>query len=339
VRRALLAIAAIAASIFAAGPVLWQLVTSLRTDQEMLDIGLPTTLTLDSYRAAFETQPLGRAMLNSLAVASTTTAACILLGAAAAFVLAKLDLRGGHAVLVAALLTSMFPSVAAVGSVYLALRAMGLYDHLLGLVLPYASFALPTTLWILHGFFRQIPDEIYRAAIIDGCTPLQAFWKVMLPLAAPGLATTAVLVQPFVPEIQSEGEWSLVFFGGAFSHAVLKVPGAGDYRVQPDPERTHQPHDQRVWKLHVLGRVDSGWRPRDRTRSLRTLLARLQQTLQELLTIEPFPPAVLLDHHVRDFVDSFVRREAASAFEALSPAADQIAGAALARVNYLVIAK
>jgi multiple sugar transport system permease protein len=194
VRRALLAIAAIAASIFAAGPVLWQLVTSLRTDQEMLDIGLPTTLTLDSYRAAFETQPLGRAMLNSLAVASTTTAACILLGAAAAFVLAKLDLRGGHAVLVAALLTSMFPSVAAVGSLYLGLRALGLYDHLLGLVLPYAGFALPTTLWILHGFFRQIPDEIYRAAIIDGCTPLQAFWKVMLPLAAPGLATTAVLV-------------------------------------------------------------------------------------------------------------------------------------------------
>jgi multiple sugar transport system permease protein len=194
VRRVLHAIAVVAASLFAAGPVIWQVVTSLRTDQEMLDVGLPSTLTLDSYKAAFEAQPLGRAMLNSLVVASSTTVVCLLLGSAAAFVLAKLDLRGGRAVLVAALLTSMFPSVAAVGSIYLALRALGLYDHLLGLVLPYTSFALPTTLWILHGFFRQIPDEIYRAAIIDGCTPLQAFWKVMLPLAAPGLATTAVLV-------------------------------------------------------------------------------------------------------------------------------------------------
>ncbi len=193
-KRVLYGIAAIAASLFAAGPVLWQLLTSLRPEQELLEAGVPSSLSLDSYRAAFEVQPLGRAMLNSLIVASTTTLVCVLLGAAAAFVLAKLDLRGGRAVLVASLLTSMFPSVAAVGSLYLALRALGLYDHLLGLVLPYASFALPTTLWILHGFFRQIPDEVYRAAIIDGCTPLQAFRKVMLPLAAPGLATTAVLV-------------------------------------------------------------------------------------------------------------------------------------------------
>lgn len=193
-RRLPYALAALFAALFAAGPVLWQLVTSLRPANEILDLGVPHTLSLESYRAAFEVQPLGRAMLNSLVVASVTTAFCLFFGAAAAFALAKLDLRGGRTLLYAALLTSMFPSVAAVGSLYLALRAMGLYDHLLGLVLPYATFALPMTLWILHGFFRQIPDEIYRAAVIDGCSPIQAFHKVMLPLAAPGLATTAVLV-------------------------------------------------------------------------------------------------------------------------------------------------
>ncbi len=193
-RRALLALAAAAATLFASGPVLWQLLTSLRPEGELLEIGIPARLSLESYRRAFEGQPLGRAMLNSLIVAGATTLVCLLVGAAAAFALAKLELRGRRAVLTAALLTSMFPSVAAVGSLYLALRALGLRDNLLGLVLPYTGFALPMTLWILHGFFRQIPDEIYRAAIIDGCTPLRAFWKVMLPLAAPGLGTTAILV-------------------------------------------------------------------------------------------------------------------------------------------------
>ena len=127
-------------------------------------------------------------------VAGATTALCLLVGAAAAFALAKLTLRGGRLLLGVALLTSMFPSVASVGALYLVIRALGLRDHLLNLLIPYTTFALPTTIWIMHGFFRGLPDEIFRAAVLDGCTPLQAFWKVMLPLAAPGLGTTAILV-------------------------------------------------------------------------------------------------------------------------------------------------
>lgn len=193
-KRALVSALALGAALFAAFPILWQILTSLRPPDELLGLGLPSRLSLESYRRAFETQPLGRAMLNSLLVATTTTAACLAMCAAAAFALAKLELRGRRAVLAGALLSSMFPSVAAVGSLYLALRALGLRDNLLGLVIPYATFALPMTLWILHGFFRQVPDEIYRAAIIDGCSPFQAFTRVMLPLAAPGLGTTAILV-------------------------------------------------------------------------------------------------------------------------------------------------
>jgi multiple sugar transport system permease protein len=88
----------------------------------------------------------------------------------------------------------MFPPIATVSPLYLILRATGLRDTLVGLVPPYATFALPLTLWILTSFFRQLPDELYRAARVDGCTPLGAFWRVLLPLAAPGLATTAILV-------------------------------------------------------------------------------------------------------------------------------------------------
>jgi multiple sugar transport system permease protein len=133
-------------------------------------------------------------MLNSTVVALSTTALSLFVGAAAAFALAKLPLRGRRLLLGGALLASMVPSVATLSPLYLVIRALGLRDHLLGLVLPYTTFALPMTIWILHGFFRGLPDEIYRAAVIDGCTPFQAFRKVMLPLAAPGLGTTAILV-------------------------------------------------------------------------------------------------------------------------------------------------
>jgi multiple sugar transport system permease protein len=81
-----------------------------------------------------------------------------------------------------------------VSPLYLVIRALGLRDHLAGLVLPYTAFGLPMTIWILTGFFREIPDEIYRSARVDGCSPFMAFRKVLLPLAAPGLATTGILV-------------------------------------------------------------------------------------------------------------------------------------------------
>ncbi len=193
-RRAIQAALVLAAVLFCTGPFFWQVLTSLRPEDSLTSLGLPTSLSLDSYRRAFEGQALGRAMLNSTIVAGTTTVVCVLVGAAAAFALAKLDLRGRRVILGGALLSSMFPSVATLSALYLVIRALGLRDHLMGLVIPYTTFALPMTIWIMHGFFKGLPDEIFRAAVINGCTPLQAFWKVMLPLAAPGLGTTAILV-------------------------------------------------------------------------------------------------------------------------------------------------
>lgn len=193
-RRAALAFAVIAAITFTAGPFLWQLLTSLRPEAELTSLGLPRALSLASYAGAFQGRPLARVILNSLLVAGTTTLACLALGALAAFALAKLDFPGKRLFLGLALAISMFPPIATVSPLYLVIRALGLRDHLAGLVLPYTTFALPLTLWVLTAYFRDIPDELYRAARVDGCTPFQAFRRVLLPLAAPGLGTTAILV-------------------------------------------------------------------------------------------------------------------------------------------------
>lgn len=193
-RRLGLGLAVVLVVLFCTGPFLWQVLTSLRPENELTRLEFPSSLTLQSYRDVLMGRPFARSVLNSFIVASATTVVSLFFGATAAFALAKLELRGRRFFLGMALLASMFPGVAVVSPLYLTVRALGLRDQLLGLVLPYTTFALPTAVWILSGFFRAIPDEIYRAAIIDGCSPFQAFRKVMLPLAAPGLGTTAILI-------------------------------------------------------------------------------------------------------------------------------------------------
>ncbi len=183
-----LAVAAVL--LFFLGPVAWQLLTSLWPDAE-LTRPLPGSLTLANYAGLGST--FARAVLNSLIVAAATTALSLSVGASAAFAAAKLEFPGRSVLLGGALAISMFPPIATVSPLYLALRATGLRDTLAGLVLPYATFALPLTLWLLTSFFRELPDEIYRAALVDGCSPWQAFLRVYLPLSWPALATCAIL--------------------------------------------------------------------------------------------------------------------------------------------------
>ena len=193
-KRLIVIFSMVAAVTFCVGPFLWQVITSVRPEDELTRIALPTEVSLESYAGAFHGRPFGRVLLNSAMVATATTVFCLAIGASAAFALAKLEFPGRRLLLGLALAVSMFPPIATVSPLYLMIRAMGLRDELPGLVLPYTTFALPMTLWILTGFFRDIPDELYRSARIDGCTPFQAFRKVLLPLTVPGLATTGILV-------------------------------------------------------------------------------------------------------------------------------------------------
>lgn len=187
-RRPGLALAALLAAAFCAGPFVWPVFLSLRPEDGQGGV------TVAAYGQLFSGSAFARSLLNSLVVASATTILCLALGSAAAFALARLRFPGQRALLLAALAVSMFPPIATVSPLFLIVRALGLRDHLAGLVLPYTTFALPLTLWILTAFFREIPEELYGAARVDGCTPFQAFRKVYLPLAAPGLATTGLLV-------------------------------------------------------------------------------------------------------------------------------------------------
>jgi multiple sugar transport system permease protein len=194
---ALRALAGLAIVVFFVGPFLWQIVTSLKPESEVTDIALPSAVSAESYAAAFRGQPFARVLLNSALVAGVTTLFCLAVASSAAFALAKLELRGKRALLSCALAISMFPPIATVSPLFLAMRRVHLLDVPLGLVIPHTTFALPLALWVLTGFFREIPDELYRAARVDGCSPFQAFRRVMLPLAMPGLATSAILVFVF----------------------------------------------------------------------------------------------------------------------------------------------
>lgn len=192
--RALALVATIAAITFCVGPFAWQVVTSLRPEAELGSHGWPTTLTLASWEAVLLGRPFARALGNSLIVAAATTVIAIGLGGAAAFALARLPLRARRPILALTLATSMFPPIATVSPLFLVIRALGLRDHLAGLVLPSTGFAVPLAIWILTDFFAGVPHDLFRAARVDGCSPWQVLTRVFAPVAAPAVATTAILV-------------------------------------------------------------------------------------------------------------------------------------------------
>ena len=187
------ALAVVAFLTFFLGPFLWQVLTSLWPDGE-LTRPWPSHFTGANYESVLFGRPFLWAVLNSLVVATLTTLFCLTVGASAAFALAKLEFRGRGLLLSAALGVSMFPPIATVSPLYLILNAVGLRDSLVGLARPHPPGALPLPRWVRTSFFRQLPVALYRAGRVAGCTPVGAVRRVLLPLAAPGLATTAILV-------------------------------------------------------------------------------------------------------------------------------------------------
>jgi multiple sugar transport system permease protein len=178
------------------GPLLWQMLTSLKPDAELTRLPplLPAQPTLSHYAAIITGASFLRVIVNSAVVASLSTLLSIVVGSLAAFGLAKLDMRAKGFILLFVLSASMFPPIATVSPLYLIIRGLGLRDTWWALIMTYTTFSLPLSIWVLTHFFREIPDEIYRASRVDGCGPFQAFRKIMLPLAAPGIFTAAILV-------------------------------------------------------------------------------------------------------------------------------------------------
>lgn len=176
-------------------PLYWALVSSLSPDAALFETPslVPSALAFGNYRALFAERAFWLPIRNSLVVAGATTALCILLGAPAAYALARLRFRGRRTVLALILVVTMFPQIAIVSPLYLLLRALHLLDTYPGLVLPYLTFAMPLTVWLLVGLYRQLPRDLEEAALMDGASRWQAFTRIVLPLSAPAIATTAIL--------------------------------------------------------------------------------------------------------------------------------------------------
>ncbi len=176
-------------------PVFWILMLSLKSPATVADGRLiPKEWSTESYSGIFKQDVFTSALVNSIGIALISTFIAVLLASAAAYAIARLEFPGKTLLLTAALAIAIFPSIAIVGPLYDMWRNLGLYDTWPGLIIPYMTFTLPLAIYVLSAFFREIPWELEQAAQIDGATPFQAFTKVIAPLAAPGVFTTAILV-------------------------------------------------------------------------------------------------------------------------------------------------
>jgi multiple sugar transport system permease protein len=185
--------------IWGLAPFYWMVVTAFRDVGYTFDsTPWPTHITFDNFRTAFSTDRgnhFAAALAHSLIIGVVTTAVAMLVGVFASYALARLDFPAKYAVLGVILGASMFPGVALVSPLFQMFSSWGWLTgtNYQALIIPDISFALPLTIYTLTAFLAEMPWELEESARIDGCTPGQAFRKIMLPLAAPGLFTTAIL--------------------------------------------------------------------------------------------------------------------------------------------------
>lgn len=180
---------------YALVPVLWIVSLSFKPLNAINDGRfIPAEFTWSNYRQIFQLAPFVSALRNSIGIALIATGLSVVIGTLAAYAIARLSFPGKKLLVGAALLIAMFPPISLITPLFDIERTVGLVDTWPGLILPYITFSLPLAIYILSAFFREIPWELEKAAQMDGATPFQAFRSVIVPLAAPGVLTTAILV-------------------------------------------------------------------------------------------------------------------------------------------------
>lgn len=195
-RRRMVWLAAIIVAANGFIPVLWILLTSLKTETELMRLPitiLPDTLTFMNYERVFTDQPIHLFLWNSFMVAVLSTALCIVVSALAAYALVRLRLPMPGLILSVLLAIAMFPLISLVVPLFQTMRNFGLLNTWTALILPYAVLSMPVCTMVLVSFFQDIPNDLENAAMIDGCTRVGALWHVVIPLTAPGVFTAAIL--------------------------------------------------------------------------------------------------------------------------------------------------
>ena len=213
-------------------PVVWIISLSFKSVDETAAGSpqfLPKDPTLENYSAILDNDDFTRALINSFGIAMIATVLSVIFATLAAYAIARLEFKGKKIVLSMALAIAMFPVVSLVGPLFDMWRTFGLFDTWPGLIIPYMTFTLPLAIWTLTAFFREIPWEMEQAAQVDGATSWQAFRKVIVPLAAPGVFTAAILTFFFA--------WNefVLAISLTSTTASRTVPAQMSFFVGPDP--------------------------------------------------------------------------------------------------------
>jgi trehalose/maltose transport system permease protein len=182
--------------VYALFPFYWVVRSSFTPEVKLFQTPVhywPSDPTLANYRGALSASFFTDALLNSAIVAGGVTLLSLAIGASAAFALGRFKFHGRSFVMYLMLSMTIFPQIAILGALYTTISRLHLYDRLGALVFSYLIFTLPFTIWVLTSFMRALPGDLEEAAYVDGATPIQVFYKVLLPLIAPGLVTTGLL--------------------------------------------------------------------------------------------------------------------------------------------------
>jgi multiple sugar transport system permease protein len=186
---------AVVVVLYALIPVLWIVSLSLKKPADLTDGNFfPRSVSFDNYEGIFDSSFFTSSLRNSLGIALISTVLAVTFAMFAAYAIVRLDFPGKAILLSGALAIAMFPAISVIGPLFNMWRGLHLYDTWPGLIIPYMTFTLPLAIWTLSAFFREIPWDLDKAARVDGATPFQAFRKVIAPLAAPGVFTSAILV-------------------------------------------------------------------------------------------------------------------------------------------------
>jgi multiple sugar transport system permease protein len=178
-------------------PVIWIFVTSLKQPGNIVNFPvnyLPRNPTLANYRTALQQAPFLRYLLNSAVVAGGTALVDVFLGAIAGYALSRLRFRFKLPVLLLILGTAMLPFIARLIPLFSLARSWGLLNDYLGLIIPYAAFQLPFAVWIFQAYFKELPDSLEEAGLMDGLSRIGVLFRIILPVSAPAMATAATIV-------------------------------------------------------------------------------------------------------------------------------------------------
>jgi multiple sugar transport system permease protein len=195
-RKVGLAIAITLLAVFSLAPLLWQVLTSFKVNADISaipNVYFPTRWTLEHYAELFRRRPFGQYIFNSAFVAVTSTGLCLLIGSPAAYALARLKLPGERIILALVLIVTLFPYILLFLGLLEIIRAVGLGNNYLALIIPYTAINIPLTVLVMRSFFQQLPRDLEDSAKVDGYNTWQMLTQILLPMTIPALVTTGIL--------------------------------------------------------------------------------------------------------------------------------------------------